>query len=45
MNRRFICQSVPRVPLFVWLLWAGPRAARGKITVSGTPNGLNYVRF
>jgi hypothetical protein len=24
------------------LLWAGSRAARGKITVSGIPNRLNY---
>jgi hypothetical protein len=24
------------------LLWARSRAARGKITISGTPNRLNY---
>jgi hypothetical protein len=24
------------------LLWSGPQAARGKVTVRGTPNCLNY---
>jgi hypothetical protein len=27
---------------FLWLLRAGPRAARAKMTVNGAPNGLNY---